>query len=83
MRNPQGYALWIGEGKDKEADTITCNHCNRVVVVPPPPAPLNTGFCRMCMDHICGPCADKGSCTPFEKKLEILESGKKLMEALT
>ena len=81
MRNPQGYALWSGDTKDtKERDTITCCHCN--CVVPVDPVNLNIGFCRMCMDHICLPCADKGICSPFERQLEKMESRARLLKSI-
>ncbi len=73
MRNPHGYALWTGpEGPPIESDTITCCHCNRIVILNIQAQELG-GFCTRCMDHICGPCADRGLCEPFERKLEEME----------
>lgn len=67
---PQGYATIVGpDAPIKEWDTITCKHCQRVVFVRKDPG----GFCRCCMAPVCGPCADNGSCAPFEKRLEEFE----------
>ena len=82
MRNAQGYAIWQGEGKPIERDTITCCHCNAIEFVDPPPAPMKTGFCRMCMDHLCQKCADNGVCTPFERRLEQMESRDRLFKSV-
>lgn len=72
---PQGYAIVCDpvEG-NREADTLTCFHCNRVVHVRAKAAPEDVGgFCRMCMKPICASCVD-GPCVPFEKKLEQIEA---------
>lgn len=74
MRRAGGYAAIVGpDAPVKEMDTVTCCHCQRVVFVGARQDPSTLGgFCRMCMKHTCGPCADKG-CTPFERKLEESE----------
>lgn len=90
MRNAGGYAVItsptpsqvnfdrlrcesIGEGAF-EADTFTCVHCNRVVHVRPRASPDEFGsMCRNCMKMICPRCAD-GPCTPFLKRLEMIEA---------
>lgn len=57
-----------------EIDTITCEHCNTIVPFRPGQSADDIGgFCRQCMKPVCGPCADHGLCTPFEKKLLALE----------
>ena len=43
-----------------------------------PPLPkefdgLNGGLCHVCWQMICGPCADKDTCVPLERKLEAAE----------
>lgn len=83
MRNPGGYAIWVGEeGVLREQDTFTCCHCNTIVFVKPAAPPSESGgFCRLCMKPTCGPCADKGECTPFEKKLEAIERSDRLARA--
>lgn len=44
------------------------------------------GRCPMCDAAICGPCCDEldrtMKCKPFEKRLEEMESGNRLMSAL-
>ncbi len=75
MRKPQGYAVIAHEdGSVSEWDTFTCAHCQYITRVGAGQAPEDCGgFCRVCMSMICGPCADKGVCLPFERKLEIAE----------
>ena len=76
MRNPGGYALVVGpEGVTYEADTFTCHHCQLVVYVQPhSPASDAGGWCGVCAKLICGPCADKGVCIPWEKQMEKMEA---------
>jgi hypothetical protein len=75
MRNPGGYAFSFDPGGIRqEADSFTCFHCNRVIMVKPKCDPTELGgMCRLCMKMICPECVDKGSCDPFEKKLERSE----------
>lgn len=84
MRNPGGYSvIFDPENGAIENDTITCAHCQRVVIVPPRCDPSDLGgFCRVCMRHICGPCADVGGCVPFEKKLEAYEKANRFHRAV-
>jgi len=60
-----------------EADTFTCCHCNRVVIVEylrdKGQAATNFDYCRRCDKAVGACCAGKG-CTPFEKKLEAYEA---------
>ena len=72
----RGYAIIIEPGvSDREWDTITCVHCTKVVFLTPGRDPTDDcgGFCMKCMKHICGPCADKGVCSPAIKKIEEYE----------
>lgn len=73
MRNPHGNIIWTGGESDLVADTVTCCHCNAIVIVKLDMS--NAGFCLKCFDHLCGPCADAGTCRPFEKALEEFEKG--------
>lgn len=84
MRNAQGYAITAEPGKgDVEEDTFTCSHCNTVVFVKPRQDPSEMGgFCRLCYKHVCGPCADVGTCDPFEKKMEAMERRDRLMKVV-
>jgi hypothetical protein len=83
MRRPGGYAIVTEPGAaDVERDTFTCAHCNCVVFVAPRQDPSTMGgFCRMCMAHLCGPCADAGRCSPFEKKLDAMERRDRLIRS--
>lgn len=54
---------------------MVCAHCQAIVVVKPYCDPADAGgFCRVEMKFICGPCADKGRCTPWEKTMERIEA---------
>lgn len=66
MRNPHGYMVIDGE----ESDTITCSHCNCIVVVM---KDKPGGFCIKCSGLICDSCVDVGKCRPFEKWLDKVE----------
>lgn len=72
-----GYAIIVDPtAPTKEADSITCFHCNAVFFIraSSPDFPVDLGgFCRLCYQHICGACADLGKCDPFEAKLERME----------
>jgi hypothetical protein len=83
MRRAQGYAITTEPGKATvEEDTFTCVHCNSLVFVHARQDPTDLGgFCRLCMRHICATCADKGSCDPFERKLERIEARDRLLRA--
>ncbi len=59
---------------EKEADTFSCGHCQRVVVVKPMQDPADVGgLCKCCMTLICPQCYGLGACTPIEKKIEQQE----------
>ena len=61
-------------GNDKEVDTFSCQHCNKVVFVEPfcDPADMG-GLCRVCNGLICEECVKECICDPHEKKLERWE----------
>jgi hypothetical protein len=87
VRRPQGYATIVDPGAPTfECDTITCSHCNRVVMVDSRMRPeQQTPFrvieperCRMCMLFICPTCVYEAqrtvrACVPFERKLDMME----------
>lgn len=60
-----------GEGTLFESATITCVHCNAIVVLNPDRSrPRN--YCRRCDQYICDACAavpSDGICYPFEQFL--------------
>lgn len=77
-----GYAFVVDPEKLQEFDTLTCAHCQFVMHIQKrAEADQLGGFCRMCMKHICGRCANKG-CTPFEKKLDEYERKSRLHQAI-
>ena len=84
MRNPGGYVLVVDpEAPDYEADTFTCSHCQRVVVVPVRASASDAGgWCSCCTKPICGPCADTGVCTPWEKMLEKMEARDRFLRSI-
>lgn len=70
-----GYLVGVDvDGGLHEADTFTCFHCNKVVIVKPKcdPAELG-GMCRICCKMICPSCVDLGRCDPMEEKLARAE----------
>jgi len=89
MQRPQGYASWVGpEGAECDTFTCAhCNKvvfvallrvvaegATQTILVLPKRDPNDCGgFCLKCMNHLCGPCADKDACTPWEKELEKRE----------
>ncbi len=76
MRRAGGQVTYTNrDGSIEEMDTFTCGHGNEIVKVRPGQDPTTAGgFCRMCMKHICDRCAATGTCAPFERKLEEMES---------
>jgi len=73
-----------------EFETCQCGHCQAHIRVKPGTAstvyliprrvPFGTyqeepgAFCRVCMRPICLPCCDRGTCTPWERALEVSEA---------
>lgn len=98
MLRSQGTAIIVDpDAPTKEFDTITCNHCQRIVFLRPgpiahgfeagdPACPSKAhdpgGFCRVCMQPVCGPCADLGKCVPFEVKLLKMEGRKAFLRGV-
>lgn len=84
MRKPQGLATWTTpEGKQVEAETFTCGHCQKIVFVKPKCDPADAGgLCKLCMTLICPKCAGDTKCDIFEKKLLRLEARDRLMQAM-
>lgn len=57
-----------------ESATITCSHCQRVVVLNPDRS-RSRGYCPKCDHYICDECeaarvASGGACRPFEQIIE-------------
>ena len=61
-------------GQDTGADTLMCVHCQYHWIIQPGSG-MKRGWCGRCGGPTCGkrPCETR--CMPFEKALEILESG--------
>jgi len=62
----------VGEGAMFESATITCSHCQVVVVL----NPLRTrerGYCRKCDHYICDNPACHFECVPIDKLLERVQ----------
>lgn len=75
MRNPGGYATLTSERGVAEIDTFTCAHCNSIKHVKPKERPEDLGgHCRQCDHLICASCVRKGTCTPWERQMEIMEA---------
>jgi len=74
MRSPQGYAILQSDEGSKEFDTFTCAHCQKITVVKPLCDPVDAGgLCQICDGYVCPTCVDIGTCTPWEKQMEIME----------
>jgi hypothetical protein len=98
VRNPHGYGVWSSDTGIKEADSITCGHCQQVVFVKPgsattvyliygmdptaPPKETPGAGCRVCMRPVCLRCEAAGRCTPFERQIEASEARQRLMRAV-
>lgn len=62
----------VTEGKLFESATLTCCHCN-AVVVKNPGRTRERGHCFKCNDYICDGCVAKDGCEPFNKILDQAE----------
>lgn len=96
FRQPHGYLVTSDPDPTKskgqqalvEASTISCGHCNKIVVVPAhcKPEEMTYDLCWGCRRNICLPCAaerDKTlKCDVIEQKLERIEASDRLMRDL-
>ena len=97
MLRPQGYAQVIGGFKGTlEYDSVTCGHCNQVILVKPGSAlttyliPQMVGphteepgaCCKMCMRAVCLTCHADGRCTPLERRIEQMEARSRMLHAV-
>ena len=87
MLRPHGQATVFGD-RIVEHDTITCGHCNGIVLVKPgtastvyvlpqrvgPPKEEPGAACRVCMRSVCLTCHADGRCTPLERRIEEMEA---------
>lgn len=76
MRNPGGYFIGVGpEGVVAEADSYSCKHCNRIVLVKPRCDPADVGgLCKVCMGLTCPECTAKGTCVTWEEQMKRIEN---------
>ncbi len=77
---PAGFYRSIGlegldcpEGSLAEAATITCAHCNTVVIMNPDRSRAR-GHCHKCDAYVCDNPACHRDCTPFSKILDVTEA---------
>lgn len=96
MRRPQGYVQVVGGVSEREFDTVTCGHCNQIVLVKPGTAlttyllPHAVGphteepgaCCRVCMRAVCLTCHADGRCTPLERRIEQMEARGRFLSAV-
>jgi len=71
-RRPGGWAVTVDPdlpGGQREADTLTCGHCQRIIFVASDPG----GGCYQCQAPVCVACAEAGICLPFEAWLDAME----------
>lgn len=62
----------VGAGQLYESATVTCSHCNRVVILNPERT-RPRGYCRKCDHYVCDNPACNSKCTPFEEIIEQLQ----------
>jgi hypothetical protein len=95
MLRPQGYVTIVSPEHHVERDSITCGHCNRIVLVKPggastvyllpqvqgPDKEEPGAFCRQCMRAICLACCDAGVCVPLMRRIEEMEARGRMFAA--
>lgn len=79
MGQSKGYAQLVGPEGNKEWDTLTCGHCQRIVQIRPF-CPLEEvgGHCRPCNKFLCPDCETKRAngqpCIPWAKQMDVIEA---------
>lgn len=84
LRSLEGYLLVdnrLSGGSVFESPTITCKHCQRIVVLNPNRT-RSRGYCPSCNGYVCDTCeairVQTGDCKSFERLAEkIQEAGVK------
>lgn len=70
---PHGYSVSTGDGRDAEADYLSCCHCGAHFAVSPGSG-KRRGWCGNCAAVTCG--AHKcDPCVHWKKKIELIEGG--------
>ena len=59
----------VGEGQLTEIATMTCCHCNAIVILNPQRT-RDRSYCRSCDGYICDKPECHVECVPFEKRVE-------------
>jgi hypothetical protein len=80
MKRAGNYSIITSPDGAVEQDSYTCYHCQKIMLVKPRQKPDDLGgICKICMQLICPECVGKGTCDPFEKKLERVEARDKFL----
>ena len=70
------HVLAVPEGKKHEAGTITCHHCQAVVILNPART-RSRNYCPGCDHYICDTCEQRRAqtleCVPFKQVLDELQ----------
>ena len=74
LRSPNGLGFEFGPDGNKEYLTIGCGHCAYSKLFTKQEGADLGGYCMVCNRLICGPCADKGKCEPWEEYLAKKEA---------
>lgn len=83
MRKQEGEFTVFSPTGQTSFNTLTCVHCNSIVIVKDKLASELGGFCRNCMGHTCARPKCNARCIPFEKKLEQMEARDRLRQTVT
>jgi len=85
----KGYLTIVSpDAPTLERDSVCCGHCQKVIFLKPGSGVTvyliqhrdgrwteeSGAFCRVCMRPVCLLCHDRGTCTPFERQLEVAEA---------
>ncbi len=65
-----GSCVAVGAGQAFEAATITCSHCQAIVVLNPE-RDRERAWCAKCDHYICDGCGAARECVPFAKTLDL------------
>ena len=66
------HAPVVKEGQLYESATVTCSHCNAIVILNPDRT-RERGYCRKCDSYICDNPGCSMECRNFDKLLDTLQ----------
>ena len=69
----------VGAGQMFESATMTCAHCNAIVILNPDRS-RPRGFCRKCAHYVCDSPFCNSECRPFKRLLDDYERATRLKE---